>query len=82
MAETTDVTNSDKTAIKTWRSRRRMAIAALAWLILETLLLFYTLPVDKITALNTPITSSYYVMGGIVAAYMGFKAFGKDEMKS
>lgn len=66
----------------TWRSRRKMAIAAFSWTVIQTLLLFFAIPTEKIEALNIPITSSYYIMGGIVVAYMGFKAFGKDEMKS
>jgi len=62
-----------------WRSRRRMAITALVWVMVETLLLFYTVPEAKIVALGPAISSSYYVMGMIVAAYMGFKAFSKEK---
>ena len=63
-----------------WRSRRRMAIAAFAWFIIQTLLIFYTIPIDKLRVLGEPITWSYFVLGGIVTAYMGFKAFARDSM--
>ena len=32
--------NGQKLKLRTWRSRRRLAIAAFAWIVLETLLLF------------------------------------------
>lgn len=73
--------NGKKLRIQTWRSRRRMAIFALLWIVIETLLLFYTVPVEKLSVLKEPITWSYFVMGGIVTAYMGFKAFGKEKME-
>ncbi len=78
--ETNGNGNGKKLKIMTWRSRRRMAIAALCWIIVETLLLFYTVPESKLAVLQEPITWSYFVMGGIITAYMGFKAFGKEKM--
>lgn len=81
MSEIT-TTNGNGNGLKkaTWRSRRRMAIVTLSWIIIQTLLLFFVVPDVRIEALTVPITSVYYVMGGIVAGYIGFKAFGKDEM--
>jgi len=73
--------NGNGLKLKTWRSRRRMAIAALAWIMIETLLLFFVVPVEKLAVLQEPITWSYFVMGGIITAYMGFKAFGKEKME-
>lgn len=81
MSESTTNGNGNVLKKATWRSRRRMAIVALSWIIIQTLLLFFVVPVAKIAALTVPITSVYYVMGGIVAGYIGFKAFSKDEMK-
>lgn len=72
--------NGKKLKIRTWRSRRRLAIAAFCWIVLETLLLFYTVPVEKLAVLKEPITWSYFVCGGVITAYMGFKAFGKEKM--
>jgi hypothetical protein len=78
-----EVTNGNGNGLKkaTWKSRRRMAIAALCWIIIQTLLLFYHVPAEKIKVLQEPITWSYFVMGGIVTAYMGFKAFSKGKME-
>jgi hypothetical protein len=78
-----EVTNTNGNGLRkaTWKSRRRMAITALVWTIIQTLLLFYHVPAEKISVLQEPITWSYFVMGGIVTAYMGFKAFSKDKME-
>ena len=73
--------NGKKLRIQTWRSRRRMAIFALIWTVVKTLLLFFVVPAEKISVLSEPITWSYFVNGGIVTAYMGFKAFGKEKME-
>ena len=81
MSENINGTNGNGLKKATWRSRRRMAIVALAWIIIQTLLLFYCVPVEKIKVLQEPITWSYFVNGGIVTAYMGFKAFGRDKME-
>jgi hypothetical protein len=67
--------------LTTWRSRRRLAFIAMAWTIVETLLLFFVVPESKLSVLSEPITWSYFVNGGIVTAYMGFKAFGKEKME-
>lgn len=80
MTENNTESNGNGLKKATWRSRRRMAIASLAWIIIETLLLFYCVPVEKIEVLQEPITWSYFVMGGIVTSYVGFKAFSKDSM--
>jgi hypothetical protein len=81
MAEETVATPvNGKLKVMTWRSRRRMAAAALIWMIIETLLLFFVVPESKIAVLSEPITWSYFVMGGVITAYMGFKAFGKEKM--
>ena len=81
MTEETQPTNGNgKLKVMTWRSRRRLAIAAGIWMIIETLLLFYTIPESKLSVLQEPITWSYFVCGGVITAYMGFKAFGKEKM--
>lgn len=77
----TPTNGNGKLKIMTWRSRRRMAAIALAWIIIETLLLFFVVPESKIAVLQEPITWSYFVMGGIVTAYMGFKAFSKEKIE-
>jgi len=79
MADEPTVGNGNGLKKATWRSRRKMAFISLAWIILETLLLFFVVPESKILVLKEPISASYYVMGGIVAAYMGFKSFSKDK---
>jgi len=62
-----------------WRTRRRITICAGVWLVVKTLLLFFYVPTEKISALTGPIETSYYVLGMVIAAYIGFKAFGKDQ---
>lgn len=63
-----------------WRSRRRLTIATFIWFIIKTLLIFYTIPIEKLEVLTQPIIWSYFVEGGIICAYMGFKSFAKDQM--
>lgn len=58
-----------------------MAFISLFWLIIELLLVFFVIPESKLEVLEEVIVFSLFTFGGIVAAYCGFKAFGKDEMK-
>ena len=81
MSEETATPINGKLKIMTWRSRRRMAISAGIWMIIETLLLFFAVPESKLAVLQEPITWSYFVCGGVITAYMGFKAFGKEKIE-
>jgi uncharacterized membrane protein len=63
-----------------WRTRRRITIATLIWMVIKTLLLFYTVPVEKLEVLKEPVAWSYMIEGAIVTAYFGFKAFAKDQI--
>lgn len=72
--------NGKKLLIKKWRTRRRITIATSIWSVVKTLLLFYTIPIAKISVLSEPIIWSYFIEGGVICAYFGFKAFAKDQM--
>lgn len=72
--------NGKKLVIEKWRTRRRLTIATFIWSIVKTLLLFYTIPEAKLSVLSEPIVWSYFIEGGIICAYFGFKAFAKDQM--
>ena len=72
--------NGKALLIKKWRTRRRITIATAIWSVVKTLLLFYTIPVEKISVLSEPIVWSYFIEGGVICAYFGFKAFAKDQM--
>jgi uncharacterized membrane protein len=69
------------TEYRTWRSRRRLAIASFLWMVIVTILIFFVVPESRLTVLKDPITWQYFINGGIITAYMGFKAFGKEEMR-
>ena len=62
-----------------WRTRIRITIATLIWMIIKTLLLFYTVPPEKLAVLKEPIAWSYMIEGAIITAYFGFKAFARDQ---
>lgn len=72
--------NGKALLIKKWRTRRRITISTLIWMVVKTLLLFYTIPESKLSVLGEPITWSYFIEGAIITAYFGFKAFAKDQI--
>lgn len=72
--------NGKKLVITKWRTRRRITIATCVWSVIKTLLIFYTIPISKLAVLSEPIVWSYFIEGGIVCAYVGFKSFAKDQM--
>lgn len=80
MSEETKTENGNGTPNHKWRSRRRLTIATFCWSVIKTLLIFYTIPVEKLEVLTQPIVWSYFIEGGIICAYMGFKSFAKDQM--
>jgi uncharacterized integral membrane protein len=55
-----------------WKNRRRMAWTSLISMIVITLLLFFAVPESRLTILSDVITWYYFIMGGIITAYMGF----------
>lgn len=73
-------TNGKTLVMRKWRTRRRITISTLIWMVLKTLLLFYTIPESKISVLTEPISWSYMIEGCIITAYFGFKAFAKDQI--
>lgn len=72
--------NGKTLVMRKWRTRRRITICTLVWMVIKTLLLFYTVPPEKLAVLKEPIAWSYMIEGAIITAYFGFKAFAKDQI--
>ncbi len=72
--------NGKTLVMQKWKTRRRITIITLVWMVIKTLLLFYTIPESKLAVLGEPITWSYFIEGAIITAYFGFKAFAKDQI--
>jgi uncharacterized membrane protein len=63
-----------------WKTRRRITLCTLVWMVVKTLLIFYTIPESKLAVLKEPMAWSYMIEGAIITAYFGFKAFAKDQV--
>lgn len=57
-----------------WKNRTRMAWIALCSILLVTYLAFFHVDVERLKILEQVITWFYFIMGGIVTAFMGFQA--------
>jgi len=56
-----------------WKNRRRMAWTSLvSMMVLTLLLLFAPIPESRLAILSDPLTWYYFIMGGVITAYMGF----------
>lgn len=55
-----------------WRNRRRLAWLAFLSMLIGTILLWFVVPINRVSALEEPIVWFYISMLGIVGAYVGF----------
>jgi uncharacterized BrkB/YihY/UPF0761 family membrane protein len=54
-----------------WSTRRRLSIAAFVAILVVTLLLFYTVPIEKVDKLDDVVIWFYGTMATIILGYMG-----------
>jgi hypothetical protein len=66
---------------ETWYNRQAMAYIALFAMIIATGALYFIPDVKRIEQLAIALTWFYGAMGGIVAAFMGFKAWSDSRGK-
>lgn len=64
-----------------WKNRQRMAYIALFSMIIATAGLYFIPDVKRIEQIAVALTWFYGAMGGIVAAFMGFKAWSDRQGK-
>lgn len=76
-----EISQPSKVSKDAWQNRERMAYISLFSMVGVTVGLFFVNDAKKLEELAVALTWFYGAMGGIVAAFMGFKAYAQVRGK-